>query len=95
MADKKNMIPQFTGAAYQSWAFKLQFGLVEKDLHTVVCDFKGRVRKPCPAVIERLTQGELQLLPAAVRTASSQDRLTDIDVRDAEIETWMERDLKA
>ena len=38
-------------------------------------------------VIERLTQGELQLLLVAARTASTQDRLTDIDVRDAEIET--------
>ena len=95
MADSKSMIPQFTGAAYQSWAFKLLFGLVEKELHTGVCDFKGRARKPCPAVIECLTQGEFQLLLAAVRTASTQDRLTDIDVRDAEIETWMDRDLKA
>ena len=89
------MIPQFTGAAYQSWAFKLQFGLVEKDLHTVVCDFKGRARKPCPAVIGRLTQGELLLLPAGVRTATEQDRDADIDVRDAEIESWMDKDLKA
>ena len=95
MAENKYTIPQFTGAAYQSWAFKLQFGLVEKDLHTVVCDFKGRTRKPCPAVIERLTQGELLLLAATARNASQQDRDSDIIARNVEIEAWMDRDLKA
>ena len=96
MADNnKSTIPQFTGAAYQSWAYKLQFGLVEKDLHTVVCDFKGRTRKPCPAVIMRLTQGELNLMIDTTRDASVLDRDVDIVVRDAEIELWMERDLKA
>ena len=95
MAENKYTIPQFTGAAYQSWAFRLQFGLVEKDLHTVVRDFKGWTRKPCPAVIERLTQGELLLLAATARNASQQDRDSDIIARNVEIEAWMDRDLKA
>lgn len=44
-----------------------------------MCEFKGRAHKPCPAVIERLSQGELQLLPPRARIASKQNRDADID----------------
>ena len=55
----------------------------------MVCDFKGRTRKPCPAVIMRLTQGELNLMIDTARDASVLDRDADIVVRDTEIELWM------
>ena len=69
------MILQHLGTTYQSWAIKLQFRMVEKDLHTVVCEFKGRAQEPCPVVIERLTQGELKLLPGGAKNASEHEKM--------------------
>ena len=57
--DNKSNIPQFTGAEYNSWASKIQYALIEKNLHSVVFDFRGTARKPCPAVIGSLTQAEI------------------------------------
>lgn len=94
MVDNKSTIPQFTRAAYQSWAFKLKFSLIEKGVHTVVCDFNGRARKPCPASIERLTRGELRLLPAAGRLVAELDRDAAIAARGIEILAWMDLDVK-
>ena len=62
MADNNN-IPHFIGAAYQGLAFKVRFGLIEKELHRYVVDFNGRTRIPRPAVIEPLTQAALDSLP--------------------------------
>ena len=92
--DKTN-IPQFNGAAYSTWALKIQFGLVEKRLITVVCDFKGRARVICPARIMPLAQGALLLLPLADRAVARDENGLDISAREAEIEKWLDMDLDA
>ena len=61
MADRST-IPQFTGAAYQGWAYKVRYGLMEKDLHSCVFGFRGGARTPCPVLIPLLTQAELLAL---------------------------------
>lgn len=60
-----------------------------------MCDFKGRARKPCPAIIERLTYGELQLLRDAHRLVSELGRHAPIFVRNMEIKAWLDLDFKA
>ena len=67
MADKSN-IPQFTVATYRGWDFKVRFGLIEKELHRYVLDFKGRTRIPRPVVIEPQTQAAVNSLPGDVAT---------------------------
>ena len=59
MAETKSTIPQFMRAAYQSWATKLQYGLVEKEVIEWVCEFKEMSRVHCPALITPLTQGDI------------------------------------
>ena len=36
---EKSYIPVFTGADYKGWAFKVKFGVVDKELHDVVMDW--------------------------------------------------------
>ena len=62
MSDKSN-IPQFTGASYKSWAFKCEYGLVEKKLHCIVMEFDGLAREPRPTPAEPLKQAALDALP--------------------------------
>lgn len=93
MADSRTEIPRFMGAVNQSWVFKLQSGFVEEELHTGVCDFNGRVRKPCPTIIERLRGRKLQLLPAGVIIASKARRDVDVAARNAKSRTWKDLDL--
>ena len=96
MADKNN-IPQFTGATYQGWAFKVRFGLIEKELHRYVVDFKGRTRIPRPAVIEPLTQAAVDSLPgdAAPRRAAANTHQQNVDARNLLVDAWDAQDLKA
>ena len=73
----KTHIPQFNGAAYTTWALKIQFGLVEKRLITAVCDFKGRASVVCPARIMPLDQGELLLLTLEERVIARDEYTMD------------------
>ena len=89
MADKNN-IPQFTGAAYQGWAFKARFSLIEKELHRYVVDFKGRTRIPRPAVIEPLTQAAVDSLPgdAVALRAAANTHQQNVDARNFLVDAW-------
>ena len=61
MSDK-SQIPQFTGADYTRWAFKVKYGLADKKLHQVVMDWDNLLRRCRSAVILPLTlDNELQL----------------------------------
>ena len=92
----RSTIPQFTGAAYQGWAYKVQYGLIEKELHSVVFAFRGRPRTPCPALIPLLTQGEISAPnPPDARVAAARDNEREISVRNVAIENWLDLDLKA
>ena len=93
--DSKSNIPQFTGAAYNSWAYKIQYGLVEKRLISAVCDFKGRAMVACPVPITPLAQGVLALLPAPDRTIARDENIYETTKRNSEIEKWLEMDLDA
>ena len=96
MVDKNN-IPQFTGAAYQGWAFKVRFGLIEKELHRYVVDFKGRTRIPRPALIEPLTQAAIDSLhgDAAARRAAANTHQQNVDAINLLVDAWDAQDLKA
>ena len=95
MGDNSN-IPQFTRAAYQSWAFKVRFGLYEKKYHSIVMAWKGTARVPRPDVISPLTQAALGgLADAVARTAAMAARRIAIDTREQEIEAWDEVDGQA
>ena len=87
----RSTIPQFTGAAYQSWAYKVQFGLIEKEVHSVVFNFRGRARTPCPVVIEPLSHQALLTLD---EDAIDQQK-AEVKTREDEIDAWMTMDLKA
>lgn len=92
----RSTIPQFTGAAYQGWAYKVQYGLIEKELHSVVFAFRGRPRTPCPALITPLTQGELSdTYPPDARVAALRDNEFEISQRNIDIDLWLDLDLKA
>ena len=78
----RNLNMQFTSAAYTAWAFKVEYGLIEKKLSSAVFDVEGRAGKPCPVDIAPLTQGELILL------------LCD-DRNGAKDEAWIDKDMEA
>ena len=60
MSDK-SQIPQFTGADYTGWAFKVKYELADKKLHRVVMDWDSLLRRRRPEVILPLTpDNELQ-----------------------------------
>ena len=66
MSDKSK-IPQFTGADYTGWAFKVRYGLADKKLHRVVMDWDSLLRRRRPAVILPLTpDNELQFTARGV-----------------------------
>ena len=95
MSEKIN-IPQFDGAAYQAWAFKVRFGLVEKEYHTVVMEMHGKAREPRPVVIEPRTQAALyDMVDDGVRIAAVHARGVLIGIREPEIESWDRKDLLA
>ena len=62
---EKSYIPVFTGADYKGWAFKVKFGLADKELHDVVMDWGESPRQAKPVVLPPLTQDELDALDAA------------------------------
>ena len=95
MAETKNTIPQFSGSAYQSWAFKLVYGLQEKKLVSFVCEFKGRPRKACPALITPLSDPELNAIVLDDRDAAIKQRTIEIAACRLTIDEWMESDLDA
>ena len=72
------LIPLFNGAAYQEWAYKVHFGLVDKKLNTLVFDMPGRARNPCPGVITPITQGFLLLLPLKDRNDTRDENLVGL-----------------
>ena len=91
----RSLIPQFTGAAYQGWAYKVKFGLIDKKLQSVVFDFSGRARKPCPGAITPTSQGELLLLPFDDRNVARDANRTEISARELEINAWIDLDMEA
>lgn len=95
MAETKNTIPQFSGSAYQSWAFKLVYGLQEKKLVSFVCEFKGRPRKACPALITPLSDPELNAIVLADRGVAIRQKAIEIAACQLTIDEWMESDLDA
>ena len=57
----RSQIPQFTGADYTGWAFKVKYGLADKKLHRLVMDWDSLLRRCRPDVILPLTlDNELQ-----------------------------------
>ena len=61
----KSYIPVFTRADYKGWAFKVKFGLADKELHDIVMDWGESPRQAKPVVFPPLTQDELDALDAA------------------------------
>ena len=61
---EKSLIPVFTGADYKGWAFKVKFGLADRESHDVVMDWDGIPKQSRPAVSEPLTQAEKEALRA-------------------------------
>lgn len=95
MADRST-IPQFTGAAYQGWAYKVRYGLMEKDLHSCVFGFRGGARTPCPVLIPLLTQAELLALPSTdvgANAVSANIAVSANSQRD--VDAWLLMDMKA
>lgn len=95
MAETKTTIPQFTGAEYQSWSYRMIYGLHEKKLVDIVCDFKGRTRKPCPALIMHFSDAELNNIDVADRGQAVRERNAEIVASQNLIDAWFDKDLDA
>lgn len=95
MEDTNKNIFQFSGAEYTSWALKVQFGLFQKRLIRTVMDFKGQRRIVCLAPIPPMAQGALSILPVGDKNAARDAHTANIDDRQTEIDTWIEKDLDA
>ena len=95
MAEERSTIPIFNGAAYNHWAYRVQYGLIDKELHEVVFEFHGP-RIPCPAPIPLLTQAELDSLPVTVVVADA-IRVNGLNVgaKETKIKAWLKIDMKA
>ena len=66
MSDR-SQIPQFTGADYTGWAFKVKYGLADKKLHRVVMNWDRLLRRCRPDVIMPLTlENELHLVARGI-----------------------------
>ena len=76
----RNLNKQFTSAAYNAWAFKVEYGLIGKKMSSAVFDVEGQARKPCPVDIAPLTQGELILLPCDDRNGAKDEAWVDKDM---------------
>ena len=95
MADRST-IPQFTGAAYQGWAYKVRYGLMEKDLHSCVFGFRGGARTPCPVLIPLLTQAELLALPSTDEGANAVSANIAVSANSQrDVDAWLLMDMKA
>ena len=93
---ERSTIPQHSGKCYQSWESQVRYGLIEKDFHSVVFGFRGEARKPCPALIQPLTQADLDAY-ATTYAANDAQRVNVADVRSSKVEydAWMKMDMKA
>ena len=76
---EKSYIPVFTGADYKGWAFKIKFGLADKELHDIVMDWGESPRQAEPVASPLLTQDELDALDAAdvAQTVTARTQLID------------------
>ena len=91
---ERSEIHQFNGAAYQGWAYKVKYGLIDNDLHSVVFDFGNGARIPCPALITPLTQADLALI--AVDDVDRRIGDNDALVRGRRnYDAWIKIDMKA
>ena len=74
---EKSYIPVFTRADYKGWAFKIKFGLADKELHDIVMDWGKSPRQAEPVVSPPHTQDELDTLDAAdvARTVTARTQL--------------------
>ena len=59
---ERSEIHQFNGAAYQGWAYKVKYGLIDKELHSVVFGSGDGARTPCPVLITPLTMALMMLV---------------------------------
>ena len=96
MSDHVSAIHQFTGADYAGWAYKVRYGLMEKDLYSCVFEFRGEARVPCPVLITLLTQAKLDSYPRGTNMAEVQ-RDNNAAHRSSKIafDAWMLMDMKA
>ena len=95
MAEERSTIPIFNGAAYNHWAYRVQYGLIDKELHECVFEFHGP-RIPCPALIPQLTQDELDALPATVVIADAiRVNVENVRASQALKTAWLKMDMKA
>ena len=62
---EKSYISVFTGADYKGWAFKIKFGLADKELHDTVMDWGESPRQAKLVVFPPLTQDELDAVDGA------------------------------
>ena len=92
---EKSYIPVFTGADYKGWAFKVKFGLADKELHYVVMDWGESPRQAKPVVFPPLTQDELDALDAVdvARTVTARTHL--IGRQTLVREAWSKKNIAA
>ena len=74
---ENSYIPVFTGGDYEGSAYKVKFGLADKELHDVVMDWGESLRQAKLVVLPPLTQDELNALDAAdvARTVTARTQL--------------------
>ena len=89
-------IPLITSAAYQGWAYKVRYGLMEKDLHSCVFGFRGGARTPCPVLILLLTQEKFDALPqTVVRADVVSANIVVVANSQIDVDAWLFMDIKA
>ena len=71
------------------------YGLHEKKLVDIVCDFKGRTRKPCPALIMHLSVAKLINFDVADKGQAARERNVEIFSSQILIDAWFDKDLDA
>ena len=93
----RSQIPQFTGADYTGWAFKIKYGLADKKLHRLVMDWDSLPRKCRPNVILPLTpDNELQFSARGIDVdVEILVRQQQISQQLLELEKWDEDNLAA
>ena len=92
-----SQIPQFTGAVYTGWAFKVKYGLADKKLHCVVMDWDSMPRRCRPDVILPLTpDNELQFAARGIDVDVERlVREQQISQQLLQLEKWDEDNLTA
>ena len=93
----RSQIPQFTGADYTGWAFKVKYGLADKKLHRVVMDWDSLLRRCRPDIIMPLTpENELQLVARGIDVGVEKTtREQQISQQLPQLEKWDEDNLAA